>query len=742
MPQKSLKQRIATGMKDTQAYAGRQMAFAAIRPPTRAMREQHAELASRVRGIKEQALQNAPQLRRRAVESMRQNGFHVFEAADAEEARAYILRTTGDGPLIKSKSNTAHEIQLTEALAQNGVDTIETDLGDRLCQLGDTEHSHPLAPAIHLSVERAAELLSAEAGTTLTPQPQVLVKAARETLRREFFRARVGLSGANAISADTGSVVLTENEGNIRAVTSLPETHIVLAGWEKIVPTLEDALAVVQATAAYGGGTAIGTYVSVISGHPSRGGEEDPGTATGRGTAPRNVHVVLLDNGRQEALDAGFGEALSCVNCGACLNHCPIYAEIGSNYGFRHFGGRGVVFTAFHAGLRTAVESGLSLCLNCRSCVDVCPVGIETPRLINNLRERATAEGHAPFFKKRVLKTVLEKQRTNPAYSAGRRVQGVLFRREGDAGQKLRLPGLPNLPRLPRLPNLPSRERTFPRLPPQPLDRAAPTRSSQAPDVVFFPGCLSRYVYPEVGRAVLTALQSRGVDAALPPRHICCGLPLAVNGFREEAGRLAAANARLLHETGAGEVVTACGSCGTAFREEYPRLVSGADPHVDWLSANVRDISQLLLEKVEPSRSSSSGSSSSGASPSPVPAALEARVTYHDPCHLARGMGVREEPRELLRRISGLELVEMEEADTCCGCAGAFSLEHYPLAHRINERKLSWLQDTGADLLVTGCAACIAHFRDGISRAGTGQRVLHTAQLWERACRGTGERDA
>ncbi|MCL6478300.1 MAG: LUD domain-containing protein [Peptococcaceae bacterium] len=704
-----LADRIARGLADGTAYRGRRLAFDLIRPKTAMLREKYAGLSEKARLIKERALDQNNVLLERAVRKMRENGFQVFLAVDARQALDYICSVISEGPVVKSKSNAGKEIGLRGALEDRGLEVVETDLGDRLCQLSGTRPSHPLAPALHLTVETIAEIIAREEGGLLPPEPGILVGAARRSLRSKLLGARGGISGANAISADTGSVFLTENEGNIRAVTSLPPKHVVVAGIEKIVPTLEDAYHLVRAAAIYGGANEIGTYISVISGIGRRPGN-GPGIYGGFG--PQEVHVVLLDNGRRRTMEAGFTEALYCLNCGACLNHCPVYGEIGDHYGGKHLGGRGVVMAACQEGLEAAVEAGLSLCINCRSCVEVCPVKINTPGLITRLRELALTLQPPPAAARLVLRKIIAGDRTGLAYGAGKRLQGLLCRKEG-SGQRLKLP------------NKVWPDRLLPRLAPRPLTSLLNrSRAAAGRKVIFFAGCMINYFYPEIGVAAAQLLRLSGVDVVTPPALACCGMPLLAHGYLEEARNLALHNLALLADAGVQDIVTCCPTCGGALQREYPALLAGrqggrAGEAALRLGERVRDISQFVLDELPESIFSSP---------------LNLRVTYHDPCHLCRGMGVTKPPRELIRRLPGVELKEMYEPDTCCGCGGSFSLEHYTLASRINDRKVDNIKATEAAVLVTGCPACMAHFRDGLARRGCPQQVVHLAQLLAAGC--------
>ncbi len=231
-----------------------------------------------------------------------------------------------------------------------------------------------------MPIERVAELFSREVNETLHTELEELVRAARKSLRRFLMRADMGISGANAIVAETGAVVVTENEGNIRAVSSMPKIHVVVAGIEKIVPTMPDAITVVRSAAVFGVGQDIGTYVSILAG-PSRF-ENDDLAFLGGALGPEEMHVVLLKNGRTKAIQESYEESLYCINCGSCLNFCPIYAAIGEKYGYKYLGGRGAVFTAMHEYLEKAQEAGLSLCIDCRRCEEACAVGMKTPKMI------------------------------------------------------------------------------------------------------------------------------------------------------------------------------------------------------------------------------------------------------------------------------------------------------------------------------------------------------------------------
>lgn len=425
MANKELDMRVRSGLDDKEAALGRERALGFIRGGMRKMVPRYPELSNRLRGIKSNSIENLESLLEQATSVLTQKGVKVFRAKTPEEALRHVAEIVGQGLVVKSKSNAAKEIDLVQTLQNQGAKVVETDLGDRIVQLAGSHASHSLAPAIHMTVNRVAEIFSNDLGRTFPADEEVLVEAARVSLRNYLLTADVGLSGANAIAADTGSIIVMENEGNIRAVTSLPRVHIAIAGIEKIVPTLEDALTVVRAASVFGVGQDFGTYASVISG-PSRTFDLD-GEEFLTGLGPEEVHVVLLEHGRWEAKERGFAETLYCINCGSCLNFCPIYREVGEQYGDKYLGGRGIITAAIQKGLKTADVSGLSLCLNCKNCTEACPSQISTPEMLNRLRAQSFMEnGIAPLWNT-AFKVMSKQARLHWYANLGSKFQSLVF---------------------------------------------------------------------------------------------------------------------------------------------------------------------------------------------------------------------------------------------------------------------------------------------------------------------------
>jgi len=312
-------------------------------------------------------------------------GGQVHWAGDANEARQTILdicRGVGAKTVTKSKSMIGEEIAINAFLEENGIEPIETDLGEYIIQLRKEPPSHIIAPAIHLSKEQVAETFRA-AHTTLPEnrpldEPRALLEEARETLRRKFVGADVGLTGANMLIAETGSNVLVTNEGNADLTYALPRVHIVIASLEKIVPNLEDAATILRVLARSATGQEMSVYTTFCSG-PKRPGDPD---------GPEQYHVILLDNGRTELLGTEFQEMLRCIRCGACLNHCPVYKSIGGHaYGWVYSGPMGAVLIPGLIGMDEAAHLPNASTL-CGTCESVCPMRIPLPRMLRAWRKR------------------------------------------------------------------------------------------------------------------------------------------------------------------------------------------------------------------------------------------------------------------------------------------------------------------------------------------------------------------
>lgn len=352
--------------------------------------EDWEHLRERGRAIRAHVIENLDFYLGRLTDRVRANGGQVHlcrEAADVVRVVTEIAARRGARSVIKSKSMVSEEVRLNRALEEIGVRAVETDLGEYIVQLAGEMPSHIIGPAIHKNRQQIAELFSREAGRPVAPDTESLAAFARRRLREEFLRADIGITGCNFAVAETGSVCLFTNEGNGRMVTSLPPVHIAVMGMERIVPTLEDLEVMMHLLPRSGTGQKLTSYVTIVSG-PRREGEAD---------GPEEFHLVIVDNGRSRLLrDPRFREALYCIRCGACLNVCPVYRQIGGHaYGWVYPGPIGAVITPL---LQDDLDRWGDLPFAstlCAACSEACPVKIPLHDLLVRHRARYVAAGKA-----------------------------------------------------------------------------------------------------------------------------------------------------------------------------------------------------------------------------------------------------------------------------------------------------------------------------------------------------------
>ncbi|MSO73984.1 MAG: iron-sulfur cluster-binding protein [Alphaproteobacteria bacterium] len=297
---------------------------------------------------------------------------------DGRRAILDILRTHGAKTATKSKSMVAEELGLNEFLEANDIEPVETDLGEYIIQLAHERPSHILAPAVHKTKEQVSDLFFEHHKTRHLTEASDMVAEARQFLRPRYLAAGAGITGANFLVAETGSIILVTNEGNAELTQILPKVHIVLATIEKMVPTLEDAATLLRLLARSATGQEFSTYTTVATG-PKRAGDGD---------GPEAFHVILLDNGRSKILGGEFREVLRCIKCAACMNHCPVYSSVGGHaYGWVYPGPIGAALTPNLIGLEEArhLPNASTFCGRCEA---VCPMRIPLPKLMRQWREQ------------------------------------------------------------------------------------------------------------------------------------------------------------------------------------------------------------------------------------------------------------------------------------------------------------------------------------------------------------------
>ena len=430
------RQRADGAMKDTflqEALTIATTKFIGLRREAFAGFPEGEALRDQARAIKEATLQELDRHLETLIANVERLGGHVHYAATPVEARSIIVdiaRRTGARMAVKSKSMATEEIHLNEALEAAGITPVETDLGEYIIQLAHERPSHIIAPAIHKTKGQVAELFTRELNRHAAPDPEALTRIARGELREKFLQADLGITGANFAVADTGTVVLVTNEGNGRMVTSLPRVHVAVMGVEKVVPSLTDLMVFLAILAKSATGQKLSVYTSLVQG-PRRAGELE---------GPEEFHLVLLDGGRIAQIGGPLREALSCLRCGACLNVCPVYRQIGGHaYGYTYPGPIGILLTAMMEGTPAVKDLAHASSL-CGACADACPVRIDIPRMLIDLRREVGDRKIAPWTE-RVAFTLLSRLLRHPRlYRLAARAGRLLQRPFAGSGRVSRLP--------------------------------------------------------------------------------------------------------------------------------------------------------------------------------------------------------------------------------------------------------------------------------------------------------------
>ncbi|AFM40783.1 Fe-S oxidoreductase [Desulfosporosinus acidiphilus SJ4] len=414
-----------------------------------------------------------------------------------------------------------------------------------------------------------------------------------------------------------------------------------------------------------------------------------------------------------DSLDSINEELHKCMKCGNCQAVCPIYKETRQEVGVA----RGKISLAEfilsgEAEMTEGMAERFSLCTTCMACNNNCPCGVRFDKIILAARAEAVRKkGLHPV--KKIAFTALKMQRIfDMGMKTGSVFQGVALKHlphKSDRIARMRFDiGI-------------GTEKVFPML-------AKRTLRSEFPEVIkvknpkmrvaFFTGCMINYFYTDIGKAVVEVLTEHDIEVVIPRGQGCCGIPASVNGDTVSARALARRNLRAFEKLGADALVVACSSGGTAWKHVFMDLLEN-DPEFSALakkwSEKSYDISEFLIHKV-PFKKEGLGR-------------VDRKVTYHDPCHLNRGQGINKEPREILKSIPGVELIEMKEPGRCCGMAGSFSLVHPDLSVKISDRKIADISQTQTNTVATGCPACRLQLQSGVENAGLQEQVMHTIQI-------------
>lgn len=642
--------------------------------------ENPSSFVSDIRALKTGAVARMGELVETFSARAAENGCHVHVARDAEDVVSYIsglASRSGAKLLSKSKSLTTEEIELNRRLEEDGLEVVETDLGERIIQLAGEKPFHLVFPAIHRSQESISELFTDKFGYPVPDSLEGIMAAIRKELRPVFFNTGIGINGANIAVAETGTVVIETNEGNDRLVNSLPDVQVVVVGMEKIVPAWEDAVKLFNAHPLSATGTQLTNYVSLISNRLDLGGKE------------REMHVVILDNGRSRmSMDADFSEALNCIRCGACMNICPTYGVVGGHtFGHIYPGPIGIPWTEEIHGLENAKFA--HLCISCGLCQTVCPAGIDIPMMIAKVKEK-DVEANGQLF---VNGFMCSMEKVSRYLSATAPLSNWLI---GNRLSRLVEDRLFGVERTRALPTYTRKSFT---------KRFVPDRGDKKELLVYFPDMFANFVKPEIGLSAVSMLRAAGASVVSPGNMKPSGAPFFLYGELEKARKVALHNVSILHRlvSRGYDVISTEPTATYSLREIYPKLLGRSEESAD-VSAHTYELFEYMAVKhpeVKLDRAAGDG---------------KLHLGFHIPCHERPLSSGRYAVAAL--RSAGYD-VKVIETGTCCGMAGTFGLKKGPLGAELSRavaRPLLDLFNDDRELqgIATESSVCTMQLAEGV----------------------------
>ncbi len=643
--------------------------------------------------IREECVKQLPRLIQKFKEEAEKAGARVYDASTPDAALAVIARIARQKKaklIVKSKSMVSEEIQLNNFFENRGYRIVETDLGEWIIQIAGERPSHITAPALHKTKEEVAELLSQHLGKKVPPEPKEIVKFAREEMRKHFMNADIGISGANLVVAESGTLVIISNEGNARLVTSLPPVHIALVTTEKFVETLEQAITLVKALIPASSGLKLTSYVSLITG-PSRTTDIEKELVMGV-HGPQELHIIILDNGRlQVSGNKDLNKILSCLKCGGCMLICPVFQAIGGHvYGGPVYpGGIGVLLTAITQSLNES-SSLLDFCADCKKCEEFCPVGIPTGDLIQKIKSQ-----RIPKLWEKTLSLLFREKSFSERMANILSVLQKPFQKNG------------------HFINIPlawGKRKSFPLIkPPQP----AREKTKKGKKVYLFQGCLVKFFFPEIRKSVINSLSRSGFHATTPPDQACCGAPSLHLGNEKDVRKLVFSNLKSFEKENPDIILTVCPTGNSLLKKLYPKI----EPKSSRWTDKIYDYTEFMVKE--------------GLLPE-VEETQKEDVYYHYPCHYLHALKLKDEPRKMLNALA-FNLIEEEEPYACCGFCGIFSIQNPGISDRMWQKKKEKILKSGPELIATDCPGCLLQLRTNLKNEKRSFKIFHTAELYEKA---------
>jgi L-lactate dehydrogenase complex protein LldG len=614
--------------------------------------EDFEKIKEEVKQIRSESVGNWDLLQK-AISSLEKNQFRVIQVKDSKEACEIFLKEIGKERLVvKSKSNISKEIGLTPYLNQHGIEVIETDIGDRINQIIGGRSSHYTGPIVHLSRYDVAEILSKHLKREIPPIPEEEMQAVKEDIESYLQKAKIGITGTNAIAAREGAVIILHNEGNITRVRTRSK-HLIITSIDKIYPNVHDGLLMARLETYLATGSIFPSFIDIVAGR-SRSSDVEKTTFYGM-HEPNELVIVLLDNGRREILNQkkDFSDLLYCIGCGNCLLDCPTYNSIGFSFGADGMlGGRGVALSCLQRGIKAGVDDGLFLCTTCGLCGEVCPVGIDAGKRVKDLRRAS-----------------LEDIEVSPQLDEVTFLQHTIDQYGTPYGEMAR------------------------------VDFSSFKKRSS---LVLYIGCVGMSTETEAAIHAIGLLQRMGIDFTVID-EVCCEAVKGETGSSANPDRIKQ-NIEKIKEAGGREVLFLCPTCLKTFSEYDEEHETGLifKPLLSYLHEHFSFIAS---------------------------APDNATTTYHDPCHLGRGLGSYNGARELLKSL-GSKFVEMEhhhQESLCCGAGGGVRAFYPKFSRDIARRRVKEAEEVKADILLTDCLSCKHNLKQGIPFEGK-MRVMTTPE--------------